>query len=182
MGVLVIFASIEGQTAKIARFIESEIKAAGADVALEEVTDDGTPLSLEGFNSIILAASVHERRHPKPFEVLLAGQREELEKRNTLLISVSLKAAFEDGREEAQDYLDEMKMRTGFNPNREALVAGAVRSGSYDYYQSQVMRHVVLRGQEYDPAEGDKEFTDWKELSSMVRDFLKSETSTARAE
>ena len=179
MGVMIAFSSIEGQTAKIAQFIESEIKATGQEVVVERVTDDGTPLSLVGHDTVILAASVHERRHPKAFEVLLAGQRDELAKKTTLLISVSLKAAFEEGREEAQDYLDEMKMRTGFTPSAEALVAGAVRSSSYDYFQSQVVRHVVLRGQDYDPAEGEHEFTDWRHLSSLIRDFLQIEPAQA---
>ena len=172
MGVLIAYSSIEGQTAKIARFIESEITAAGQEADVVQIDADGTPLSLDGYDSVILAASVHERRHPKAFEVLLSGQREELEQKKTLLISVSLKAAFADGQEEAQDYLDEMKMRTSFQPDKEALVAGAVRSGSYDYFQSEVVRHVVLRGQDYDPADGEREFTDWDQLSSTVRDFL----------
>ncbi|MEM9344200.1 MAG: flavodoxin domain-containing protein [Pseudomonadota bacterium] len=177
MKVMIAYSSIEGQTAKIARFLESEIQADGHEVALEHVTEDGSPVSFEGYSTVILAGSVHERRHPKAFEVLLASHRDELETRRTLLISVSLKAAFEDGVEEAQDYLDEMKMRTGFTPEREMLVAGAVRSGSYDYFQSQVVQHVLLRGQDYDPSEGEREFTDWSDLSSTVRDFLGAETS-----
>ena len=37
-------------------------------------------------------------------------------------------------------------MRTGFDPTQETLVAGAVRLGSYDYFQSQIVRHVALKG------------------------------------
>ena len=68
MRVMIAFSSIEGQTAKIARFIERGIRAKGRDVAVEEVSVDGKPLSFEGYDSVILAASVHERRHPKAFE------------------------------------------------------------------------------------------------------------------
>ena len=173
MKVMIAYASIEGQTRKISRFLEDTLKKAGHDVQAVEVSDEGPALSFNGVDHVILAASVHERRHPKAFEVLLAGQGDKLADKKTLLISVSLKAAFEDGQEEAQDYLDEMKLRTGFEPDREILVAGAVRSGSYDYFQTQVVRHVLLRGQSYDPADGEREFTDYGKLAASVDEFLK---------
>lgn len=171
MTVLIAFATIEGQTGKIARFVESELREAGHDVVIFDVSDKTRSISFEGVDKVILAASVHERRHPETFEVFVASQRHELEKRQTFLISVSLSAAFEDGLEEANDYVVEMKMRTGFTPDAEALVAGAVRSGSYDYFQSQVIRHVVLRDRDYDLEGTEHEFTDWKALASAVADF-----------
>ena len=176
MTVMIAFATIEGQTGKIARFVESEVREAGQGVVVFDVSDETGSVSFDDVDKVILAASVHERRHPKPFEVFLASQRQELRSRKTLLISVSLSAAFEDGFEEANEYVVEMKMRTGFTPDAEALVAGAVRSGSYDYFQSQVVRHVVLRDHDYDPGESEHEFTDWKALASEIADFLKTPT------
>jgi len=90
------------------------------------------------------------------------------------MISVSLKAAFPEGQEEAQDYLTEMKMRTGFEPSQEALVAGAVRTGSYDYFQNQIVRHVVLSGHDVELMDGVKEFTDWDSLGKRVTYFVNS--------
>jgi menaquinone-dependent protoporphyrinogen oxidase len=54
--------------------------------------------SLRGFYRVVLAAPVHERRHPTEFEVFLAGCRSDLEEVDTLLISVSLSAAFPEGK------------------------------------------------------------------------------------
>lgn len=174
MTVLIAYATIEGQTGKIARFIEDEISRSGRDVRVFDVSGETRSLSLDGIRDVILAAPVHERRHPAAFEGLLAGLSDSLESRRTLLVSVSLSAAFEDGLEEAQDYVLEMKMRTGFTPDTEALVAGAVRTGSYDHFQSQVVRHVVLRDRDYEPGDSDHEFTDWQALSATVADFLET--------
>ena len=88
------------------------------------------------------------------------------------MLSVSLSVAFESGQEEAREYLTEMEMRTDFKPTADALVAGAVRSSSYGYFEAQVVRHVVLRNRNYDPSEGEHEFTDWKDLARAVSDFL----------
>lgn len=174
MRILVAFATVEGQTQKVARFIEEEVRRFGHRVTVIEVSESGAVPSFAEYDRIVLAAPVHERRHPKSFEVLLAGHKRTLAERTSLLISVSLNAAFEEGREEAQDYVDELKLRTGFEPDRELLLAGAVKNASYDYFQSQVVRHVLLGSHNYAAVEGEQEFTNWQELSAATRDFVEA--------
>lgn len=172
MKVLVFFATIEGQTARIARFVARELEQAGHEVALIDAADKRAEVSPEDFDRVILAGSVHERRHPRLFEMFLAAERKVLDPDRTLLISVSLMAAFDSSRDKALDFVEEMEMRTGFKAKAVALVAGAVRPSSYDYFATQVLRHVVLRGKGYRPEDGDKEFTDWATLKSTVMDFV----------
>lgn len=171
MKVLVAFASVEGHTRKVARFIEEQLRTSEHEVSVCDLTIESSVPPIAQYDKVVLAASVHERRHPETFEVFLAGQKTSLSGARSLLISVSLKAAFEDGLEEAQDYVDELKLRTGFEPERDLLVAGAVASSSYDYFQSQVVRHVLLGQHSHEPAEEEQEFTDWDGLSKAVQDF-----------
>ena len=172
MKVAIVFATIEGQTGKIARFLESEIAGEGHEVCLHDVSHDMVEVSLEGAEKVILAAPVHERRHPEGFEVFLAARKRDLAAPHTLFLSVSMSAAFPEGMEEANEYVVESKMRTGFEPDDVELVAGAVRTSKYDYFASQVIRHVVMRGREYDAGEGEHEFTDWEGLRARVMGFL----------
>ncbi len=173
MTVMIAFGTIEGQTRKIAEFVAKQIRDTGENVLLFDTSDRTGELALEGVDQVILAASVHERRHPKAFEIFVDANQKVLAEKPTLLLSISLKAAFENGREDAQDYADEMKLRTGLNPDKELLVSGAIRSDSYDFYASQVLRYVVLDGQEFDPSIRDHEFTNWDELASNVAAFIK---------
>lgn len=172
MTVLIVHASIEGQTGKIADFVEAEVRKAGHEVARFDADEKTAPVFFDDVTKVILAAPVHERRHPETFEVFVSAHRADLQARPSLMLSVSLSAAFPEGMEEAQEYLTEMEMRTRFKATAEALVAGAVRTGSYDYFQSQVLRHVVLRDREYDAGGGPQEFTDWDALAAQVADFL----------
>lgn len=172
MTVLIIYATVEGQTGKIADFIEAQIGKAGLETRRVDATDKMAQVSFDGVDKVIMAGSVHERRHPKAFEILITSLKHELDARDTLLLSVSLSAAFPEGLADAQDYVDEMAMRTGVTPDQTALVAGAVRSQHYDYYASQVVRHVVLRGKDVDPNATDHEFTDWAALKSKVAAFI----------
>ncbi|WP_300010767.1 flavodoxin domain-containing protein [uncultured Roseobacter sp.] len=180
MNVLIVFATVEGQTRKIAEFAQRIAEKAGYNVTLFDAADKTAPLSLEAIDKVILAAPVHERRHPETFEVVLGAHRTELAERDTLLLSISLSAAFEDGMEEAQEYITEMEMRTRFKSDLNALVAGAVRTSSYDYFATQVLRHVVLRDRDYDPGAGEHEFTDWDALQEVLVAFLEAETTSAQ--
>ena len=101
MKTLVIYATIEGQTGKIANFVKDEVRKMGHDVALVDANDP-TEISFEGIDAVIMAAPVHERRHPQNFEALLTAHVGRLARLKTLLISVSLNAAFPEGIEEAR--------------------------------------------------------------------------------
>ena len=172
MKILVVFETGEGQTRKIAKFVSDQLKHDGHAVTVIDTSDRMATISLDDAERVILAAPVHERRHPKNFEVAIGAAKDALSDLPTLMISVSLKAAFPDGIEEARDYLTEMKMRTGFEPTTEILVAGAVQSGSYDYFQRQIVQFVALEGHELDPSDGPHEFTDWDDLADQLQRFL----------
>lgn len=174
MNVLIIYASIEGQSARIAEVVEKELRQAGNDVSSVNALDTST-ITLDGVDKVVLVAPVHERRHPKLFEALLIAQNAQLAERDTLLISVSLSAAFPEGLEEAGEYVTELKMRTGLEPDAVILAAGAIRTGHYDYFSTQVLRHVVLRDRDYDPKAEEHEFTDWSALSRDLAAFMSSE-------
>ncbi|WP_108861403.1 flavodoxin domain-containing protein [Ruegeria sp. Alg231-54] len=172
MTVLIAFATIEGQTEKIARFISRVAKNAGFNAKLINTDEMSSHVSLDDVVKVVLLAPVHERRHPKSFEAFVASNRDALMKRKSLVLSVGLKAAFASGREEARDYLNEMLMRTGFEPDATALVSGAVKPENYGYFEREILKHVVLLGQKIDPRDGAQEFTNWDELMSIVIDFL----------
>lgn len=176
MDVALVYESIEGQTRKVADYVAERLRAHGHGVRVLNSADRQSDVSFDGIDRVILAAPVHERRHPKDFEVLLAANSETLRQLPTLMLSVSLKASFPEGREEAQDYVTEMAMRTGVDFTKEVLVAGAVRTESYGYFEAQIVSNVVLEGQPVDLIDGVREFTDWEGLASHVDAFVTTES------
>ena len=93
-----------------------------------------------------------------------------------MFLSVSLSAAFEEGRREAQDYIAKFIAQTGWTPSISLPVAGALINEGYDYFQQQILEHVVLKNRMIDHPERDHEFTDWKALADGVEAFLKTNT------
>ncbi len=177
MTVLILYESLEGQTLKIAKSVCEQIHAAGIPALMVDTSDRLVSVSFEDIDSVILAAPVHERRHPEEFEVFVTASRHDLMARPNLLLSVSLCAAFPEGLEDAQDYVTEFQMRTGFTPDFSVLVAGAVRAGGYDYFAEQVLRYSVLRGREIDLDHKLHDFTDWEGLAQAVSEFLTRRTA-----
>lgn len=172
MSVRVLYATVEGQTGKIARVVQDKIAAIGQEVRTVDIGAALADVDFAGVDHVVLAASVHERRHPQTFEIFVQANRDALAACKTLMLSVSLKAAFADGRDEAREYVEEMSLRTGFAADRSVCVAGAVRSGAYGYFETEVLRHVVLDGQDVRPEDGPHEFTDWDALAKVVQDFI----------
>lgn len=172
MPVPIIFQSLEGQTRKVADFAAEVVRKTDADPLLIDMSDPMVDVPLDGVKKAILAAPVHERRHPEEFELFLTAQNRDLARCSTLFLSVSMNAAFPEGRDEAQDYVTEMQMRTGFTPDSSVLVAGAIKRRKYDYFAQQVIQHVVMRGKDYDSTADEHEFTDWDALEATLRDFL----------
>jgi len=172
MHILIAFETIEGQTRKISEFVADRLRAKGHSIQMFDTQDKRAAFPIIGVDKVILAALVHERRHPQSFEVFVSADRAKLNSLQTLLISVSLNAAFPETIDEAKEYVTEMKMRTGFMPNTEVLVAGAVRPGSYGYFETQVVRNVLLADRKIDVIKGDHEFTDWRALGLQIDTFL----------
>ncbi|UUV05524.1 flavodoxin domain-containing protein [Ruegeria sp. YS9] len=84
MTVLIAYGTVEGQTAKIARFINDVTRKAGYDTILINTGDQIRHVSLTGVDRVILAAPVHERRHPKLFEAFVETHRDALASRKSL--------------------------------------------------------------------------------------------------
>ncbi len=173
MTTAIIYETLEGQTGKIASFVEDVLRKMDEDVTRIDTADKMASVSFDGIKKVILAAPVHERRHPASFEVFVGASRRDLAARKTLMISVSLSAAFPEGIEEAGEYVTEFEMRTGFKSDVTILAAGAVRPSGYDYFQQQVIRHAVLGDRYQELGGGVQEFTDWDALADGVEAFMR---------
>src|SRR5690242_19834360 len=107
MKVLVAYATTEGQTKKIASFVASKLEGIGHQVSLQDSSAYFKGLKMEKFDRIILAGSVHENQHQEVLGSFIAAHRSVLAAKRTLLLSVSLSAAFDATREEAEEYVDD---------------------------------------------------------------------------
>lgn len=173
MNVLIVYATSEGQTQKIAERTATLVRERGHQVDLRDSAAPASGADLETFNAFIVAASVHQKQHQESIMDFVVAHRKFLDTKPSAFISVSLAAVLEEGRAEAQSYVDHFALATGWHPFMTLLLGGALRLTEYDYFQEQIVKFIVMKRSAPASAERDYEFTDWNALASFVDDFLK---------
>jgi menaquinone-dependent protoporphyrinogen oxidase len=172
MQIAVIYATTEGQTRKVARFVADRLVAAGHAVELLAAAD-AEDLALGRFAGAILAASVHAGHFQREFEHLVTARRDHLAALPTLFLAVSLVAAGTDDRDrtDRDGCVSRLCAETGWTPGRVEHVAGAFRFSHYDFFKGWAMRWIASqRGVALTPGE-DLELTDWDALAAAVDGF-----------
>ncbi|TGQ52649.1 protoporphyrinogen oxidase [Mesorhizobium sp. M1C.F.Ca.ET.193.01.1.1] len=173
MNVLIVYGTTEGQTRKIAAQTATHIRESGHQVELLDSAALSSDLKLGHFDAFVIAASVHQEHHQEAVTNFVFAHHEPLNAKPSALISVSLSAALEDQRTEAQKYVDRFISVTGWQPRMTLLLGGALRFTKYDYFQEQFVKFVVMKSNVPSP-ERDHEFTDWNALAHFTDRFLET--------
>ena len=118
MRVLIAYATTEGQTRKIATTIAGQVRGQGHDVRLVDIASKPSDVHPDDFDAIIIAASVHQEKHQEDIEAFVSASKNVLATKPTMFVSISLAAAFEEGREDAERYIASFKRTAAGNPTR----------------------------------------------------------------
>lgn len=172
MNVLIVYGTTEGQTRKIAAWTATHIRERGHQVELQDSAALASDLKLGPFDAFVIAASVHQEHHQEIVTNFVFAHHELLNTKPSALISVSLSAALEDQKTEAQNYVDRFVSVTGWQPRMTLLLGGALRFTKYDYFQEQFVKFVVMKRSSDQSPERDHEFTDWNALAEFADRFL----------
>lgn len=174
MNFLIVYGTSEGHTRKICEHIAERLTAGGHSAALRDSAKPLADVKPADFDAVIVAGSVHQKQHHEALKLFAAAHREQLAEMPTFFISVSLSAAFERGRDEAESYVTEFVNQTGWSPGHSLVVAGALRFSEYDYFMQQIVEHVVMRDHELGEKTNDYDFTDWAALDAAMDEFAAS--------
>ena len=169
MNYLIAYGSTEGQTKKISEYLEGVLAGDGHYAEVWDTARRMQGVDISSFDAVILAGSVHQKLHQETFANFIVAHRDQLRGLPTFLISVSLAIAFENGEDEATQYVQSLTHYTEFEPDKIMLVGGALKFAEYSFYMNQIVEHVVLEGR--DPITDDTEFTEWEALTQELQEF-----------
>lgn len=173
MKILIIYASTEGQTRKIAQFCADYFCDEGHSVEMLGAKD-AKSIDLSRFDAVLLAASVHAGKYQKPLVKFATRHAGALSGIKSAFISVSLAAAGtdEDDWKGLRDVVDRFADRSGWTPDTVMHVAGAFRFSEYNFFESWAMRWIAAqKDEEVNPGE-DKEYTDWDALRESLDGWI----------
>jgi menaquinone-dependent protoporphyrinogen oxidase len=180
--IVVIYATREGQTQRIAEHMAATIRARGltANVVHAGLLPSG--FSFDAYSAAIVAASVHRQRHEQETIDFVKAYVHELERIPSVFVSVSLtQAGVEDpnapperrarAKTDVRRMIDAFLAETGWKPERTQAVAGALRYTRYNLLLRFVMKQIAKRAGGSTDTSRDHEYTDWTALDRLVDEF-----------
>jgi menaquinone-dependent protoporphyrinogen oxidase len=183
MRVVVLYATREGHTRRIAERIADDLKARKVDVDVYNVKTLSEPIDWSVYATACVAASVHLGHHESEMIAFARRCRTDLERLDTALVSVTLsQAGAEDAHRseserqaaaaDAQRMVDVFVHETGWQPAHVLSVAGALAYSEYNFVVRFVMKRIAR--QQGAPTDTSRSyvFTDWHRLDQFVNDLV----------
>ena len=170
--ILLLYASVEGQTTLIAERIAQTLREGAHSVDMLSADTNPAKLNPAAYAGVIIGASIHYGHHPAYLRKLLRRHGSVIAARPSAFFSVSLSAGGPRPKPAAaQRYIDKFLRKTGWQPQLVASIAGAVRYSLYGPIKRRVMIVFVgLGGGETDTSR-DYEYTDWAAVERFAGEF-----------
>jgi menaquinone-dependent protoporphyrinogen oxidase len=170
--VLIIYASDEGQAARIVERIAERLREQGHSVDPRPADALGGGAALPECDGIIVGASVHYGKHPGAVARLVREHLRTLQSRPGAFFSVSLSAGGPVPRaEDARRYVDDFLGETGWRPDEQARFAGALRYSRYPLWKRFMMLRLMRSAGGDSDSSRDYEYTDWDAVDSFADAF-----------
>ena len=181
---LVLYATRDGHTAKVAQHLVETIEKRDLPTKLENADQLPADLSLREYQGAILAASVHVRHHEAEMMRFVKQYREGLEKMPTVFLSISLSEAGAEDEDappekrakaaaDAQGMIDAFLQETQWHPTKIKAVAGALLYTKYNFLIRLVMKRIAKQARGDTDTSRDYDYTDWAALDRLVDELVK---------
>lgn len=173
--VLIVYGTRQGHTADIADRIASVLRSAGHEVHEFNLRIFSPPPSLQGYNAVLVGASVHARGYEREIRRWVRSHAKELAAVPNAFFSVSLTSASHDEKSNAEidSVLEFFERQTGWWPARVEKFAGALVYSKYNWLLGHIMRRIVRRESNgrYTDMSRDYDLTDYAQVDAFATQF-----------
>jgi len=169
--ILIVFGTTDGHTLKVASALGDELRARGAAVVVRE--PQRTDPSPDGFDGVLVAASVHAGKYQPAVTAWVQTRAAALNRLPSAFVSVSLGILQHDAavQAEVQAIVDRFLRGTGWNPARTFSVAGALLYTRYWSLKRWMMRRIAAKAGGDTDTSRDYEYTDWSALRTFAAEY-----------
>jgi menaquinone-dependent protoporphyrinogen oxidase len=177
---LVMYATVDGQTAKIARTMGDALRSQGARVdVIEAGTADPDPGAYAG---VIVTAAVHAGGYPRAVTSWARAHAEALRTRPTAFVSVCLGVLQSDisVHRELAAIIRRFLRAAAWHPTETKIVAGALLYTKYNWLKRRIMLRIARKAGGDTDTSRDYEYTDWADLRAFTEQFGRRVVPDAR--
>ena len=171
--VLIVYATKEGQTEKIAQCMADTLRAQGHEAELLDVDHSTDTFDLTWFQAIIVGGPIHAGGYPRSIVRFVRTYKNALERLPSAFFSVGLAVASRtsDGRAQTLEVVERFVKRTGWRPKRVELIAGALPYSKYNLLIRFIMRRITAKEGGDTDTSRDYEYTDWAAVSRFAEEI-----------
>jgi menaquinone-dependent protoporphyrinogen oxidase len=177
--VLVLYATVEGQSLKVAEHAAHRLTEQGLSARILDVRDVRYPFALQDYCAALLVAPVHASFHPREMLHFVSEHREELAKMPARFLSLSLSQAGvelrdatprqrERASEDVRHLTSLLCKATGFATDRVTPIAGCLAYTRYGFVKRLVMKYIAKRAGGSTDTSRDHEYTDYAHVDQAL--------------
>ena len=170
-GILILYATTDGHTAKIAGALADTLRSHGARVQVTDASQ-GHPHP-DDFDGVIVAAPVRGGRYQKSVQRWVRSHADALNAKPTAFVSVCLGVLQRSPKVDAalRAIVDSFLADTGWQPTITKPVAGALLYRQYNWFLRRVMKRIARKAGGDTDTSRDYEYTDWRDLRAFAAAF-----------
>ena len=174
MNILILFASKEGQTEKIAHFIAAAIRHHGHQATTQLGEHLPKDFDTDRFDAAIIGGSIHMGKFPGYLKSFVTEHREWLSQVPSAFFTVcmAIHSVNEKEQADARALGQNFIKKTNWQPNLMETFAGAVKYTQYGFITRKIMQHISKKEGGNTDTSQDHEYTDWDAVTDFTEQFL----------
>ena len=183
MKLLVVYATTDGTTARIAERIEEAARAAGADADVLEAAALPKGFAPSRYDAILVGASMHAQGYQRAAKRFVLRHADVLRTRPSGFFSVCLSILSTNlgERAESRRIAEEFPAKLGWTPDVVEVFAGALMFSRYGFFRRLAMKVIAKKEMGSVDATRDTVFTNWEDVDRFARDFVARPSRRAAA-
>ncbi len=169
--ILIIYSTTDGQTKKICLRL-AELSKNKNNIDLFSI-DEIEKIDLQGYEQIILGASIRYGKHnPKVFD-FVKNHRDILDKKETAFFTVNVVARKkEKNTPETNPYMKKFLDLSSWEPKKLGVFAGKIDYPKYGFFDKQIIRLIMFITKGPTDTSQTYEFTDWEKVEEFSRQLF----------
>jgi menaquinone-dependent protoporphyrinogen oxidase len=171
--ILIVYGTTDGHTRKVAQVLAEDLRAKCCSVDIVDAAGMRRDLSPEGYDGVIVAASVHIGDYQKTVATWVRRHAATLNGMPSAFLSVSLAVVERraQARTEIISIMERFLQGSGWRPMMTRMVAGALLYTRYGWLKRRMMKRIVEKAGGDTDTTRDYEYTDWNDLRDFACEF-----------
>lgn len=171
-GIILLYSTTDGQTLRIAQYLQSRFAELGRDCALTPL-EAAESAQWQAFAHVIVGASIRYGKHQPQVLQFANRHAEALAAKHNAFFSVSAVARKAEKRTVANNaYVRKFLARSRWQPQQVGIFGGRITYSRYKPWDRFIIRLIMRITKGPTAADADVEFTDWAEVREFAEAFV----------